>query len=78
MECVMNNTTSSNNRKIMLTPSQEEAVSSNERYIAVIAGPGSGKTRVLTERVVRLIEKDHIPSESILALSFSAKAANEV
>ena len=74
----MSESAHSNNRNITLTLSQEEAVSCNDRYIAVIAGPGSGKTRVLTERVVRLIEEGHIPSESILALSFSAKAANEV
>lgn len=74
----MNESAPINNRSIILTASQEEAVSCSDRYIAVIAGPGSGKTHVLTERVVRLIEECRIPSESILALSFSAKAANEV
>ncbi len=64
--------------KIMLTPTQQEAVSSRDRFIAVVAGPGSGKTRVLTERICHLINDCGVDGRSILAVSFSSKAAGEV
>jgi superfamily I DNA/RNA helicase len=53
---------------------QEEALSHKHGVCMVIAGPGSGKTFVLTERIVRLL-KDGVPPENILALTFSNKAA---
>ena len=64
--------------KVSLTPNQNEAVHSDRKRIAVAAGPGTGKTRVLTERIVHLIEDEHIPEDKILALSFSSKAATEM
>ena len=62
---------------IKLSPVQEEIVAHGEGSLLVIAGPGSGKTRVLTERIRRLLsqEEGHF---KILALTFTNKAANEM
>ena len=56
---------------------QKEIVDSNESKILVIAGSGSGKTRVLTERIKRLIN-DGVPSENIVAITFTNFAADEM
>ena len=64
--------------RIYLSDSQKAAAYSDKQYIAVVAGPGSGKTRVLTERIRYLVEERNVPETRILALSFSSKAANEV
>ena len=63
---------------ITLTPNQEKAVTSTSKRLVVIAGPGSGKTRVLTERVCHLVNCVGVPESEILALSFSTKATKEV
>jgi DNA helicase-2/ATP-dependent DNA helicase PcrA len=72
------------NRKIFniryeaaLNPAQLEAVTYTECPLLVIAGAGSGKTRTLTYRVARLVEKGVSPS-SILLLTFTRKAAQEM
>ena len=59
-----------------LNENQAEAVSWNDGPILVLAGPGSGKTRVLTLRVARLIEENE--SASVLALTFTNLAAVEM
>ncbi len=69
---------SSGAKPIILSESQKKAVECENKYIAVIAGPGSGKTRVLTERVRYLVMEKEVPEKQILVLSFSSKAANEV
>lgn len=63
--------------KINLTRTQQQVVDHDEGALLVVAGPGSGKTRVLTERVRRLLAR---PGEHfrILALTFTNKAANEM
>ncbi len=63
--------------KINLTPAQQEVVDHDDGALLVVAGPGSGKTRVLTERVRRLLAR---PGEHfrVLALTFTNKAANEM
>ena len=54
---------------------QREAISHREGPILVLAGPGSGKTTVLTERVRSLIEESQVPPGSILVITFTRAAA---
>lgn len=61
-----------------LSPDQQRAVDSHSKYIAIIAGAGSGKTLVLTERIARMIDDDPSAATKILALTFTAKAAGEM
>jgi uncharacterized protein (TIGR00375 family) len=63
--------------KKSLSPEQDAAVLSQEKFALIIAGPGSGKTATLTARIVRLLEEGVEPA-SILALSFTVKAAAEL
>ena len=66
-----------------LNPEQQQGVEYGEGPLLVVAGPGTGKTRVITRRIVHLIEKgpnggDPIPPQRILALTFTEKAAEEM
>lgn len=60
-----------------LTPEQAQAVSSPAPMLAVVASAGAGKTTVLAERYVRLVEEGVIPSQ-ILTVTFTRKAAGEM
>ncbi len=61
-----------------LTAAQERAVAADLPEICVTAGAGSGKTRVLVERFVRLVLRQGVPVERILAITFTEKAASEL
>ncbi len=64
--------------KNKLTDSQIKGVTITDRDLCVVAGPGSGKTKVLVERFSNLVTKHKIPINEILTLTFTEKAANEM
>ena len=67
-----------NDYLLNLNDRQLQAVTTKNQYVRVIAGAGSGKTRVLTTRILYLIDQWGIPSENILAITFTNKAAKEM
>ena len=61
-----------------LNPAQEEAVTSDKKHLLVLAGAGSGKTRVLVHRIAWKIQVENFSPYSILAVTFTNKAAREM
>ena len=63
---------------MILSDDQRRAVERIGQDVCVVAGPGSGKTRVLTERFAWLVETHGVDPDAILAITFTEKAANEI
>lgn len=65
-------------KNIFLDSMQQEAVSTVDGPLLVLAGAGSGKTRVLITRVAYMVQEQQIDPKSIMLITFTAKAANEM
>ena len=61
-----------------LNQKQQQAAAHTDGAILVVAGPGTGKTNVITHRIAHLIRNHHVPPQQIFAVTFTNKAAQEM
>jgi DNA helicase-2/ATP-dependent DNA helicase PcrA len=61
-----------------LTDEQRRAVTTSKRYVLVVAGPGSGKTRTIVHRAAWMVHRLGIPAQDIVLITFTNKAAQEM
>ena len=60
------------------TPNQQEAIDARGENLLISAAAGSGKTRVLVDRIVKMVQSDRVPLEQMLIVTFTNAAAGEM